>query len=147
MFSQINHNLEPTRTLSSRRRRRIDGGNDRQIRELAGAFSLIHSLVIHIEGIRSIFPSIQHPTRRTVSEARAVRISARIADAVVQFGIRSARLGRHYAPLPGQILDSFGRSQTSSLSEIQRVFDASVEIENPPVALEIPRIYALGVLV
>jgi len=128
--------------------------------EVARRLHLPLRLVVGVERVRRVPARVQRAAAAAVAQRRAVGAGARVPDVV-----RDPAAGRgviivpaagadvvQHAPPPGQVLhaprrDGHRRPPVAAAAQVQRELWPPVEGEDAPVALEVARRHALGVLV
>lgn len=141
----IDHDLK---SASSARRGGIKVGDYGHVVEVASICTLIHGLVIGVEGVGSIAPGVQSPTRCPRSQAGAIRTCTCFAYGLPQqVGVGSPCLRGQHAPPLGQIPHSFGTHKRPPIPQPQRVLHRAIIVEDAPVPLKVARINTLGILI
>nr|ACR34706.1 unknown [Zea mays] len=117
--------------------------------EVAAALHLVLHLEVHVEGVGRVAGGVQAVARGAVAERGAVGEGAGVGDAVADLA-RVLRVGVDDAPLAGQVLDPPRRHERRVPAlprQVHGVLGLAVVAHDAPVALEVARRHALGVLV
>ncbi|BAT14581.1 Os11g0577866, partial [Oryza sativa Japonica Group] len=126
-------------------------GDDGEPLEVARRVGLPLRLVVHVERVRRVPTRVERAAAAPVAERRAVGVRARVPDVVGEpAGVVVRHVRVQHAPPPWQVLDALRRHRhrrPPGAAEVERELGPAVEREDAPVALEVARRHALGVLV
>uniref|UniRef100_A0A804PEU4 Uncharacterized protein n=1 Tax=Zea mays TaxID=4577 RepID=A0A804PEU4_MAIZE len=122
----------------------------REALEPAGHVVLVVLLEVVVERVRDVAADVQHPARRLVAKAGAVRHGARVSHVVGELRVVEVHRRLQHAPLPLEVLHALGSHETAARvrrPQVQLVLGQAVVGEDAPVPLEVPWLDALVVLV
>jgi hypothetical protein len=126
---------------------RVGGGDDGEVVERAGVLHLVGRLEVLVERVGDVAAGVEAAAGRAGAEAGAVGVLARVLHGAADGGVVGVGVLPEHAPLLGQVADALGRHDGAAVGEAERVLGRAVVVEDAPVALEVSRVDALGVLV